>query len=48
MDLGALNHMNSHGKWFKDMKQPAKLGHVEIGDDTTHCIAHVGDVPLSM
>ena len=21
VDLGALNHMTSHGKWFKEMKQ---------------------------
>ena len=48
VDLGALNHMTSHGKWFKDMKQPAKPGHVEMSYDTTHSIAHVGDVPLSM
>ena len=48
VDLGALNHMTSHGKWFKEMKQPVKLGYVEIGDDTTHPIAHVGDVPFSM
>ena len=48
MDLGASNHMTSHGEWFKEMKQPAKPGYVETGDDTTHPIAHVGDVPLSM
>ena len=48
VDLGALNHMTRHGKWFKDMKQPAKPGYVKTGDDTTHPIAHVGDVPLSM
>ena len=45
VDLGALNN---HGKLFKGMKQLAKLGYVETGDDTTHPIAHVGDVPLSM
>ena len=48
VDLGALNHMNSHGKWFKEMKQLAKLGYVETSDDTTHPIDNVGDVPLSM
>ena len=48
VDSGALNHMTSHGEWFKEMKQPAKPGYVETGDDTTHPIAHVGDVPLSM
>ena len=48
VDLGASNHMTSHGKWFKKMKQSARLGYVETGDGTTHLIAHVGDVPLSM
>ena len=48
VDLGALNHMTSHGKWSKEMKQPVKPSYVEIGDDTTHPIAHVGDIPLSM
>ena len=48
VDSGASNHMTSHGEWFKEMKQPAKLGYVEIRDDTTHPIAHVGDAPLSI
>ena len=48
VDLGASNHMTSHGEWFKDMRNPEKPGYVETGDDTTHPIAHVGDVPLSM
>ena len=48
VDLGALNHMTSHGKWFKDMKKSAKLGYVEKGDDTTHPIAHLGNVPFYM
>ena len=30
------------------MKKPKKLGYVETGDDTTHPIAHVGDMPLFM
>ena len=40
VDLGALNDMSSHGKWFKDMKQPTKPGYVETSDDTTHPIVH--------
>ena len=48
VDSGASNHMTSHGEWFKVMKDPKKPGYVETGDDTTHPIAHVGDVPLSM
>ena len=46
--FGCFDHMTSHGKWFKEMKQPEKPGYVETGDDTTHPIAHVGDIPLSM
>ena len=30
------------------MKDPKRPGYVETRDDTTHPIAHVGDVPLSM
>ena len=48
VDSGALNHMTSHREWFKEMKKPEKPGYVETGDDTTHPIAHVGDVSLSM
>ena len=48
VDLGASNHMTSHGEWFKEMKKPKKPGYVETGDDTTHPISHVGDLPLSM
>ena len=48
VDLGALNDMTSHGKWFKEMKQPIKLGYVETSDDTTYPISHVGDVSLSI
>ena len=48
VDSGASNHMTSHGEWFKDMHDPYKPGFVETGDDTTHPIAHVGNVPLYM
>ena len=48
MDSGALNHMTSHGEWFKSMRDPEKPGFVETSDDIAHPIAHVGDVPLSM
>ena len=48
VDSSASNHMTSHGEGFKEMKKLDKPGYVETCDDTTHPIAHVGDVPLSM
>ena len=48
VDLGASNHMTSHGEWFNQMKDPERPGYVETGDDTAHPIAHVKNVPLSM
>lgn len=48
VDSHALNHMTSHGERFKEMEDPEKPGYVERGDDTTHHIAHIEDVPLSM
>ena len=47
-NLGASNHMTSHGEWFNEMKQLDGPGYVETGDDSTHPIAHVGKVPLKM
>ena len=48
VDLGALNHMTSHGEWFKDLQTLENPGFVETGDDTAHPIAHTGNVPLSL
>ncbi len=48
VDSGALNHMTSHGEWFKDTKDLKTLTFVETGDDTTHLITQIGEVPLSM
>ncbi len=48
VDLGASNHMTSHGEWFKDIQSPEKPVFVETGDNTSHPIAHVGRVPLCM
>ena len=36
------------GEWFRDVKNLDRLGYVETGDDTSHPIAHVRNVPLSM
>ena len=48
VDLGASNHMTSHGEWLKDMQTLQNPGYVETGDDTTHPIAHTGNVPLTL
>jgi hypothetical protein len=40
--------MISHGEWFKDTKDLKTLRFVETGDDTTHPITQIGEVPLSM
>ena len=48
VDSSASNHITNHGEWFKEMKKPERPGYVETSDDTTHSIAHIGDVSLSM
>ncbi len=48
VDLGASNHMTYHGEWFKDVKNLENPGYVQTGDDTTHPIVHIGNVPLAM
>ena len=48
VDLGASNHMTSHGEWFKSMHDPEKPRFFEIGDNIKHSIAHIGDVPLNV
>ena len=44
VDLGASNHMTSHGEWFKELQVLKNLGYVEIGDD----IAHTRNVSLDI
>ncbi len=48
MDSGASNHMTSHGKWFRDIKDLKTPGFVEIGDEITDPITQISKVPLSM
>ncbi len=48
VDYGALNHMISHGKWLRDIKDLKTLGFVKTGDDITHPITQIDKVPLSM
>jgi len=48
VDSGASNHMTYHGEWFRDVRNLENPGYVETGDDTSHPIAHIGNVPLAM
>ncbi len=48
MDSRTLDHMTSHGEWFKDAKDLKTLGFVEISGDATHPITQIDKVPLSM
>ena len=36
----------SHQEWFRYLREPDRPDYVEIGDDTTHPIWHVGNVPF--
>ena len=46
VDSGASNHMTSHEDWFRELRKPDQPGYVETGDDTTHTIRHIGNVPF--
>ena len=46
LTLQTTCHMMSHEEWFCDLRTLDRLGYVETGDDTTHPIWHVGNVPL--
>ena len=46
VDSGASNHMTSHEEWFSDLRTPDRPGYMETGDDTTHTIRHICNVPL--
>ena len=37
--------MTSHQEGFRELREPERLGYVETGDDTTHPIRHIGNVP---
>ena len=43
---GASNHMTSHQEWFRELREPERPDYVETGDDTTHPIRHIGNVPF--
>jgi hypothetical protein len=46
VNSGASNHMTSHEDWFRELRKPERPRYVEIGDDTTHPIQHIGNVPF--
>ena len=48
VDSGASNHMTSHEDWFQKLHAPERPGYVETGDDTTHPIQHIGNVPVEI
>ena len=37
----------SHADWFLELQKPNRPDYVETGDDTSHAIQHVGNVPFS-
>ena len=38
--------MTSHKEWFLKLREPEQPGYVETGDDTTHPIHHIANVPF--
>ena len=46
IDSDASNHMTSHQEWFRELREPDRPGYVETGDNTTHPIRHIGNVPF--
>mgnify|MGYP006973871167 CR=1 FL=1 len=46
VDSGASNYITSHKEWFRELRESEQPGYVEIGDDTTHLIRHIGNVPF--
>ena len=44
VDSGTPNHITSYQESFRDLRESNRPGYVEIGDDTTHPVRHVGNV----
>ena len=38
--------MTSHKEWFRELPELERPGNVETGDDSTHPIRHIGNVPF--
>ena len=47
VDSSASNHMMNHEEWFSQPKKLKQSRAVETGNNTSHPIKHIGDVPLS-
>ena len=45
VDSSASNRMKNHEEWFSHLEKPEQLGVVETGDNTSHPIGHIGNVP---
>ena len=43
VDFGASHHMPSHQEWFHDLRTSDRPDYIEMGDDTTHPIRHIGN-----
>ena len=43
----SISELMSHEVWFSHLEKPEQLRVVEIGNETSHPIEHVCDVPLS-
>ena len=46
IDSGCSNHMSCNENVFENLHAPTEFSYVQTGDDSKHCIEHVGNVPL--
>ena len=46
MDSGASHNMSSHQEWFRDLRTPDRPAYIKMGNDTSHPILHIGNVPF--
>ena len=46
VDSAASNHMMSHKEWFHELRELERHGYGETGEDTTHSIRHISNVPF--
>ena len=47
VDSSASDHMTYHKEWFRELREPERPGYVKTGDDTTHPIWHINNVPFN-
>ena len=46
VDSRASNHMTGHKNLFESLREQEIPGYIQTGDNTTHQIEHVEDIPL--